>query len=136
MGDPRGFVLVVEDDRHIRELMCEALRAEGLEIVEAADGEEAVKSARARRPAAIVLDLGLPVLDGVAVADQIRDMYDSSIPFIVVTAGGRSEDVSRIRPMAHVMKPFDVADLVSAVTRAIAPLHSANEKVKQQPAGT
>jgi two-component system, OmpR family, response regulator len=136
MGDPRGYVLVVEDDRHIRELMCEALRGAGLEVTEAADGEEAVKSARARRPAAIVLDLGLPLLDGVAVADRIYGIYDASIPFIVVTAGGRAEDASRIRPVAQITKPFDVADLVSAVTRAVAPSHGTNGQVKPQTAGT
>ena len=136
MGDQRGPVLVVEDDGNIRELICESLRAAGLEITEAADGEEAVKAARDRRPAAIVLDLGLPLLDGTAVADQIRDMYEGPVPIIVVTAGGRSEDVSRVRPAAHLTKPFDIADLISAVTHAIAPPAGGTEAAQPRPVET
>jgi len=136
MVDKKSFVLVVEDDPNIREVMCEALRAQGVEVAEAGDGEEAVKAARDRRPDAIVLDLGLPILDGVAVADQIGDLYEQPVPFIVVTAGGRSEDVSRVRPVAQITKPFDVADLVSAVTRAVAPPPGAGETVNPQPAET
>ena len=71
-GDPGVVVLVVEDDRNIREVICEALAGEGLRVAEAADGEEAVRSARERRPAVVLLDMGLPVLDGAAVADRIR----------------------------------------------------------------
>lgn len=134
MGDPRGSVLVVEDDKHIRELICEALRGADLDIVEAADGEEAVKIARDRRPAAVVLDLGLPRLDGVAVAGQIRDLYDHAVPFIVVTAGGRPGDVSRVRASATFTKPFDIDDLVAAVKQAIAPPAGAPERAKAVPA--
>lgn len=121
MGDrPSGLVLVAEDDEHIRELISEALTGAGLDVVGAADGEEAVRLTRARRPAAIVLDIGLPLLDGVAVAEQVRDL-GGTIPIVVVTAGGRAGEVSRIRPFAEVTKPFDVADLVNAVVAAIAP---------------
>lgn len=134
MGDPRGAVLVVEDDKYIRELICEALRDADLDVVEAADGEEAVKSARDRRPVAVVLDLGLPILDGVAVADQIRNMYDQSVPIIVVTAGGRVGDVARVRGAATFIKPFDLDDLVGAVQQAIAPPAGAPEQAKPLPA--
>ncbi len=134
MGDSRGTVLVVEDDHDIRELICEALRFDHFSIVEAADGEEAVKAARDKRPDVIILDLGLPLLDGVAVADQIRDMYQQSIPFIVVTAGGRPGDVSRVRAAATFIKPFDIDELVSAVGQAIAAPSGAAETVKPRPA--
>jgi DNA-binding response OmpR family regulator len=142
MGDPRDLVLVVEDDRNVRELIGEALRGAGLAVVEVADGEEAVKAARDKRPAAIVLDIGLPILSGVAVADQIREMYQGSVPVIVVTAGGTQADVLHIDPAVHMTKPFDVADLVSAVMGVIASAPRAGdiadqpqvERVKQQPA--
>lgn len=134
MGDPKDYVLVVEDDRHIRELICEALRGASFDIVEAADGEEAVKAARDRRPSAVVLDLGLPRLDGCEVADQIRDHYDHSVPFIVVTAGGRAGDVSRVKAAVTFTKPFDIDDLVGAVEQVIAPPAGAPERVNPQPA--
>ena len=134
MGDPPGHVLVVEDDRNIRELICEALRDASFDVVEAADGEEAVKAAIARRPAVVVLDLGLPRLDGVGVADQIRDHYDQSVPIIVVTAGGRAGDVSRVRAAVTFTKPFDIDDLVGAVRQVLAPPAGAPETVNPRPA--
>jgi DNA-binding response OmpR family regulator len=135
-GDPIGVVLVVEDDANIRELICEALTGAGLEVVEAADGEAAVRAAREHRPAAIVLDIGLPLLDGTAVADQVRDMYGDGLPFIVVTAGGRALDISRIRALAEITKPFAVSDLVSVVVRAIAPQPADPERATPRPAET
>jgi len=133
-GDPRGIVLVVEDDRNIREVICEALSGEGLRVAEAGDGEEAVRIARERRPAAILLDMGLPLLDGAAVFDRIREMYEEPIPFIVVTAGGRADEISRIRPLAQITKPFNVADLVAVVTQALAPAKAAPNGASPQPA--
>jgi DNA-binding response OmpR family regulator len=127
MGDPHGYVLVVEDDRNIRELICEALRGASFDVVETADGEEAVKAARDRRPAVVVLDLGLPRLDGCGVADQIRDHYDQSVPFIVVTAGGKPGDVARVRAEVTFTKPFDIDDLVGAVEQVLAPPSGAPE---------
>jgi len=134
MGDPPGHVLVVEDDRNIRELICEALRDASFDVVEAADGEEAVKAAIARRPAVVVLDLGLPRLDGVGVADQIRDHYDQSVPIIVATAGGRAGDVSRVRAAVTFTKPFDINDLVGAVRQVLAPPPGAPETAPPLPA--
>jgi DNA-binding response OmpR family regulator len=134
MGDPTGYVLVVEDDRSIRELICETLRAASFETVEAADGEEAVKAARDRRPAVVVLDLGLPRLDGCGVADQIRDQYDHSVPIIVVTAGGKAGDVSRVRAAVTFTKPFDIDDLIGAVQQVVAPPAGAPEKATPLPA--
>ena len=135
MGDTRATVLVVEDDADLRQLICEVLATEGLTTVEAGDGEAAVRAARERRPDAIILDIGLPVLDGAACADQINDLYPDRIPLIVVTAGGRAQDLSRIRPVAQIAKPFDVADLVSAVVRAVTPPRAA-ENARAQPADT
>lgn len=134
MGDTKGTVLVVEDDANIRQLICEALTLAGLTTVEAADGEAAVQAAREQRPDAIILDIGLPLLDGVACADQIGDLYPDRIPLIVVTAGGRPEDISRIRPVAQISKPFDVADLVAVVVSALAPAPGAVEAAQPCPA--
>lgn len=121
MGDRQRIVLVVEDERSIRELIREALGGAGLQVIEAPDGIAAIAIAEQRRPDAIVLDLGLPVMDGVEVADRVRDMYDPPVPIIVVSAAGRMEDASRIRAVAEIVKPFEIDDLVTAVTSAVTP---------------
>lgn len=136
-GDPRAVVLVVEDDPNIRVVICEALTAEGLEVVEARDGEEACRLAQERRPSAVVLDIGLPLLDGAAVADRIRELYEDHVPVIVVTAAWRAEDAARrVRAVAYVIKPFDITDLVRVVRSAIAPPESAPGSVEEAAPGT
>ncbi|MDE3193287.1 MAG: response regulator transcription factor [Chloroflexota bacterium] len=118
----KGPILIVEDDASIRELLRDALEQEGLDVVTASDGEQAIVCAGRQRPAAIVLDMGLPLLDGASVADRIRDQYGDLVPFIVVTASRRIEEAaSRIRAARYLTKPFDITDLVAAVRDAVEP---------------
>lgn len=121
-GAAAGPILIVEDDPSIRQLLREALEQDGLEVVSASDGEEAIAAARNRRPAAVVLDMGLPLIDGPSVADRIREQYGDQLPFIVVTASRRIEEAARrIGAARYLTKPFDVADLVGAVRHAVEP---------------
>lgn len=118
----RGPVLVVEDEPSIRELLCDAFEQEGLDVVTASEGEQAIRIARARKPAVVLLDMGLPLLDGADVADAIRDMYGDAVAFVVVTASRRIEDAAaRIGAARYFTKPFDVPELVSAVRAALEP---------------
>lgn len=84
---PPACVLVVDDDPTVRRLVVETLSADGLELVEAADGEQALAAVAERRPDAIVLDLVMPNVDGVAVLEQLSaDAETRKIPVIVLTA--------------------------------------------------
>jgi two-component system chemotaxis response regulator CheY len=123
MGDLEGGpVLVVEDDPSIRELLVEALHHEGIPAIPAADGPEAIRLALEKRPALVLLDLGLPFIDGAAVAARIREAHGEAVPFVVMTAGRRiDEAASRVRALGYLAKPFDIDDLVRAVRGAIAP---------------
>jgi DNA-binding response OmpR family regulator len=117
-----GPVLIVEDEPSIRELLSEALQQEGFEAVAARDGEEALRLANERRPALVILDMGLPVMDGATVAARIRGAHDELIPFIVVTASRRIEDAARtVRAARYITKPFDITDVVAAVRSALEP---------------
>jgi DNA-binding response OmpR family regulator len=132
----RGPVLVVEDEPSIRELLCDAFEQEGLEVITAFDGEQAIRIAKVRRPAVILLDMGLPLVDGGAVADAIREKYGPTVPFVVVTASRRIEDAAaRIGAARYFTKPFDVPDLIRAVMAAIDPAPgSIAESPSTQPA--
>lgn len=129
-----GPVLVVEDDPSIRQLLREALEQDGLEVQSAVDGAEAVRLAERRRPAAVVLDMGLPIIDGAEVADHIREAYGDLVPFVIVTASRRIDEVAgRIRAARYLTKPFDVADLVRAVRSAIDPAPRAGSMEGPEP---
>lgn len=111
-----GPVLVVEDDKDIRQLLLASLEQEGFRVLSAADGEEAIRIATATRPAAVILDVALPKVSGAEVAASIRDLYPDGVPLLVISATDRIEDVrTRIRAERYLAKPFDLDELVSAV---------------------
>ena len=109
-------VLVVEDDALLRETITWALEDDGLEVDSAVDGRDAVQRAAARAPRLVVLDMGLPGLDGFAVADELRNRFGVQLPILVVTADGRAQSkAERVGAYAFVHKPFDVSVLVRQV---------------------
>ena len=90
--DVRPTVLVVEDYEEIRLMISMVLRMGGYRVVEAADGREAVELARRERPDAILMDLNLPVLDGLSAARQIREQEGmGDVPIVALTAHGTPE---------------------------------------------
>lgn len=117
-----GPVLVVEDDPSIRELLRDAFESEGFDVVTAADGEDAIEVARSKQPQVVILDIGLPRVDGPGVASAIRDAYGEAVPLIVMTANDRlAEASSKVRAAAYFTKPFDIGELTRAVRAAVDP---------------
>jgi len=109
-------VLVVDDERKIVEVVGDYLRSAGFSVATAADGEAAVASARARPPDLVVLDLGLPGLDGLDVTRELRRA--SSVPIIMLTA--RGEEADRVLGLElgaddYLVKPFSPRELVARV---------------------
>ncbi len=111
-----ALVLVVDDDATIRQAVQWALEDEGLTVETAADGRQALKRAAARRPALVVLDMGLPLIDGAGVATALRTLHATAPPIVVITADGRaSEKARQIGAVEYLSKPFEMARLVQAV---------------------
>ncbi|MDX2709022.1 response regulator transcription factor [Streptomyces sp. PA03-6a] len=117
MAEERGLVLVVEDERHIADLQRLYLTREGFGVHVEADGPSGLAAARRLRPVAIVLDIGLPGLDGTAFCRALRDEGDWT-PVLLVTA--RDEEADRILGLElgaddYVTKPFSPRELVARV---------------------
>jgi len=88
-----AVVLIVEDDTMNRDMLARRLSWEGYQVITAADGAQAVEIARAERPALILMDMGLPILDGWRATQQIRAMPEiAHIPIIALTAFALAED--------------------------------------------
>jgi two-component system alkaline phosphatase synthesis response regulator PhoP len=109
-------ILVVDDEPRIAEIASDYLRRAGFDVVVAGDGVRALEAVRARRPDLVVLDLGLPRLDGLEVARTIR--RDSDLPIIMLTA--RVEEDDRLAGLDvgaddYVTKPFSPRELVARV---------------------
>jgi two-component system, OmpR family, alkaline phosphatase synthesis response regulator PhoP len=109
-------ILVVEDEPQIAGLVRDYLEHAGFAVLVAGDGAGGLALARARRPAAIVLDLGLPKVDGLDVIRALR--RDSSVPIVVLTA--RGDETDRVTGLElgaddYVVKPFSPKELVARV---------------------
>lgn len=107
-------ILVVEDDSSVRSLITTTLKAHGYKFLTAANGEMAVMMASSHNPDIMLLDLGLPDIDGVEVIRRIREW--SNLPIIVLSA--RSEDSDKIEALDqgaddYLTKPFSVDELLA-----------------------
>src|SRR5947209_3907528 len=112
----RGTVLVVDDEPNIADLVELYLRREGFRVVKAANGEAGLKAVADHRPRLVVLDVGLPDLDGLEVCRRLRT--SSNLPVILLTA--RDTEVDRVLGLElgaddYVTKPFSIAELKSRV---------------------
>ncbi len=109
-------VLVVEDEPTVRETVAEALTADGLRVVTAADGRQALERFRAERPDLVLLDLMLPELSGMEVCRILR--RESAVPIIMLTA--RDSEVDKVVGLEvgaddYVTKPFSLRELQARV---------------------
>ena len=112
-------ILVAEDEALIRMDLVEMLGEAGYEVVaEAADGAQAIELAQMHKPDLAILDVKMPVLDGISAAEKIITIA----PVLMLTAFSQRELVERARDagvMAYVVKPFSIGDLVPAIEIAI-----------------
>jgi len=122
MGDLTGeaCILAVEDDRKILRVFATSLEAEGYRVVDANTGQRAIEEVRTRNPDIILLDLGLPDIDGLALVPAIR--AHSTAPIIVVSA--REKDADKVKALDagandYLTKPFSVPELLARIRVAI-----------------
>jgi two-component system phosphate regulon response regulator PhoB len=115
----RKYILVAEDERDLAELLRYNLNIGGYDAEVARDGKQALEMVAARRPDLIVLDIMMPVHDGIAVARQLRgDDSTKSIPIVMLTAKASDADqVSGLRAGAddYVTKPFSIPVLLARI---------------------
>jgi len=113
-------ILVVDDDSNIRKIVCAGLEARSFSVHSVPSGQLAIEEARNERVRVVVLDLGLPDIDGIDVVRTIRSFSD--VPIIVLSADGSdSRKVLALELGAddYVTKPFSIAELVARVRVAL-----------------
>jgi len=116
------YILVVDDERDIRELVKDILEDEGYEVTLAANGEEARKMRRMRRPNLILLDVWMPDVDGITLLREWSEEGGADIPVIMISGHGTVEtavEATRLGAYDFVEKPLSLAKLLLVVGRAL-----------------
>ena len=112
-------ILVAEDEALIRMDLVEMLQGAGYEVVaQATNGQEAIDLALVHKPDLAILDVKMPILDGISAAEKIINLA----PVLMLTAFSQKELIDRARDagvMAYVVKPFTISDLIPAIEIAI-----------------
>jgi two-component system KDP operon response regulator KdpE len=120
MTEPTPLVLVVEDEPQMRKFVRIALESHDYRVIEAATAAEAIQQAISYSPDAVVLDLGLPDMDGMSVTRRLREW--STVPILVVSARGQED--TKVKALDggaddYITKPFGAAELMARLRVAL-----------------
>ena len=130
MGDKLRVkkVLVVDDEDTVRSLCAACIRhglGDDYEVLEAADGEEAMAAIEADRPDVILLDILMPEMDGFEVCRRLKESPETrDIPIVFLTALGEEKDVERALALGgdgYIVKPFNAVTLAAQISEILAP---------------
>lgn len=117
---PNGKVLIIDDEESIRVFLRVTLTAQGYETIEAVCGNEALVKAAAEKPDIIILDIGLPDIDGIEVTRSLREWTE--IPIIILSVRGSEKDKIAALDFGaddYLTKPFIVGELLARVRAAL-----------------
>jgi two-component system KDP operon response regulator KdpE len=113
-------IIAIEDEAQIRRFLRTSLTSEGYQLIEAETGKQGLLEAATRKPDLIILDLGLPDMDGVAVVKELRSW--SSVPIIILSARSQESDkISALDAGAedYLVKPFGIGELLARIRVAL-----------------
>lgn len=116
MADPIVTILMIEDELPIRRFVKATLESQGFKFIEAVNAKEGLALAASHRPEMILLDLGLPDMDGLEVIKKLREW--TSVPIIIISARGKEKDkVAALDAGAddYLTKPFGVGELMARI---------------------
>lgn len=125
--EDRDLILLIEDEPQMRRFLRVTLRSQGYRLIEAETGEDGLMQAANRKPAVILLDLGLPDMDGLNVTEKLRDW--TATPIIVISAREQEQDKVRALDAGaddYLTKPFGVDELLARIRVSLR--HTAKEQ--------
>jgi two-component system KDP operon response regulator KdpE len=116
MKESEGHIVLVEDDKQIRRFLRMTLESEGMRVTEAETAKQGLTEVIARHPDLVILDLGLPDMDGIEVIRQLRSW--STVPILILSA--RSEEVQKVKALDsgaddYLTKPFGVPEMMARI---------------------
>jgi two-component system KDP operon response regulator KdpE len=131
MTQNKGLILLIEDEPQLRRFLRASLQSEGYRLVEAETGQEGLRQAASCNPELVLLDLGLPDLDGLEVIKKLREW--TSLPIIILSARGQDQDKIRALDLGaddYLTKPFSAGELLARIRVGLR--HSAGQGTGQK----
>jgi len=122
MKEVSAPILIVDDDKDIREILSALIEREGLKPLLAQDGDTALKMIRSKMPDVVLLDIKMPGMDGMEVLKLVKDL-DEDLPVVIITAYADiygAVDAMRVGAHDYLAKPFDNHEVIRVVRRALA----------------
>jgi two-component system, OmpR family, KDP operon response regulator KdpE len=132
MSDDKELILLIEDEPQMRRFLRITLQGHGYRLVEAETGQEGLLQAASRNPDVVLLDLGLPDLDGLEVTRRLRDWAQT--PIIVISAREQEQDKVKALDAGaddYLTKPFSAGELMARIRVALR--HAVRQSGKQEP---
>ncbi len=120
----RQIVLVVDDDANTRGSYATVLERGGYRVLEASNGGEAIQMARTRKPDAILMDIGMPVIDGISAAETLKGDPDTAdVPIVMVTGHTLRRERERMESISqgYLYKPCAPHQILAEVRRCLEP---------------
>ncbi len=131
MAEDKGHILLIEDEPQMRRFLRITLQSHGYRLVEAATAQEGLMQATTRNPDVVLLDLGLPDLDGLEVTRRLREW--TQMPIIVISAREQEQDKVKALDAGaddYLTKPFNAGELLARIRVALR--HAARQSADQQ----
>ena len=117
-----AYILVVDDDASHRALICDHLQEAGYQTSEAANGREALDWLEENQPAAVLLDLRMPVMSGWVLLEVLKKMpHTRQLPIIIISAYGYEWEAELVGASGYVSKPVDLEKVRQTVERIVGP---------------
>lgn len=120
MTEPNPTLLVIEDEAQMLRFLRASLVSNGYQVFEAETGEDGLTQAASRNPDLVLLDLGLPDIDGLSVTERLRQW--AKMPIIVISARGKEEDKIKALDLGaddYLTKPFGIGELLARIRVAL-----------------
>lgn len=119
----KNKILVVDDDKDLVNMLVSRLKVQGYEVIPAYDGAEALRMAGSESPDLILLDIIMPVLDGLTVLRRLREAKETKeTPIIMITAKGTSRAIFEAQGLGttdYIIKPINLEELLKIIARYV-----------------
>ncbi len=123
MSDKKPLILIADDEEDIKMILAMYLENNGFEVITAFDGLSAVEQAKENKPDAILMDIMMPIIDGIEVTKQLKNLAETKdIPVVMLSAAAQSDKMEKAMKAGasdYISKPFEPDEVMQILNRVL-----------------